>query len=74
MSNATTKLPTDSRALIRDPELAAAVEKLLRPYSGERLERAQAAVRAVRSGPAQGTFHELVATYGAAIQKAVGKD
>lgn len=73
MTTATTKLPTDARALIRDPDLSAAVEGMLEPYSGEKLERAQAAVRKVRGSGAVGTFSELVAAYSAAIKKAISE-
>lgn len=69
---ATSKLPTNERPIILDPDLAAAVEDLLRPYNGQRLERAQAAVRKVASGATQGTFSDLVDTYAAAIKGVVG--
>lgn len=67
----TTKLPTSDRPLVRDPDLAAALERELKPYSGARLDAAQQAVRQVAAGGAIGTFDGLVAQYKAAIQKAV---
>lgn len=67
-----TKLPTDARPLIQDPDLAAAVEALLEPYSGKQLERAHTAIRKVRASAVQGTFSTIVAAYQAAIEKAVG--
>lgn len=73
MTTATTKLPTDAAALIRDPDLAAALEKVLEPYSGAKLERAQYALRKVRSSGVQGTFSQVLAAYTAAIEKAVGE-
>lgn len=69
----TTKLPTDTRSLVRDPDLAAAIDTALKPHSGEKLERAQVAVRGVRMSGVQGTFGEVLAVYQAAILKAVGK-
>lgn len=71
-ATATSKLPTNERPIIFDPDLAGAVEDQLRPYTGKALERAQAAVRRVASGAAQGTFSDLVAAYGTAIKQAVG--
>ena len=71
-TTATSKLPTNERPIILDPDLAAAVEDLLQPYTGKNLERAQAAVRKVASGATQGTFSDLVAAYAAAIKGAVG--
>lgn len=67
-----TKLPTDSRPLVRDPDLAAALEEILAPYTGKALERAQQAVRKVRSSAVQGPFSDVVAAYRAAIDQAVG--
>lgn len=71
-ATATSKLPMNDRPIIIDPDLAAAVEELLRPYTGKMLERAQAAVRRVANGAAQGTFSDLVDAYRAAIKGAVG--
>ena len=71
-ATATTKLPMNDRPIINDPDLAAAVEDLLRPYNGKTLERAQTAVRKVATGATQGTFSDLVDAYAAAIKGAVG--
>jgi molybdate-binding protein len=65
-----TKLPTDTRPLVRDPDLARELEKELRPYSGEKLERAQDAIRQVRGSGIQGMFDQVLAAYKAAIDKA----
>lgn len=73
MSTADTKLPTDARALVRDPDLAAALERELDPYTGAKLEKAQQAVRKVRASGVQGTFTDVLAAYQAAIKKAVGE-
>jgi hypothetical protein len=68
---ATSKLPTDARAVIRDPDLAAAVEQLLKPHSGKKLEAAQAAVRQVRASGVVGTFTAMRTAYQDAIAKAI---
>lgn len=68
----TTKVPTDERPLVQDPDLAAALERELRPLNGERLERAQAAVRTVRNSGLVGTFDQVLEVYRAAITKAAG--
>lgn len=65
------KLPSEDRPMRIDPDLAAALEKALAPYSGERLEKAQAAVREVRSSAAVGTFGEVLDRYRSAIREAV---
>lgn len=71
-ATASSKLPMNERPIILDPDLAAAVEDLLAPYTGKALERAQAAVRKVASGAMQGTFSDLVDAYHKAIRGAVG--
>lgn len=71
-ATAISKLPTNERSVIQDPDLAAAVEELLRPYGGKSLERAQGAVRKVATGATQGTFSDLVEAYRSAIKGAVG--
>lgn len=73
MSAPTSKLPTSTRPLILDPDLAAVLEKKLKPYSGERLALAQQAIREVRGSGLVGNFHQLVAAYETAVDKAVGK-
>lgn len=74
MTATLTKLPTSTRPLIVDTDLAAAVEGLLAPYSGKALERAQAAVRRVNASSTQGPFSAMVAAYKTAITAAVGKE
>lgn len=75
MSTATlSKLPTNTRPLIQDPDMARAVERMLAPYSGKALERAQAAVRRVHASPAQGPYDAILKAYQAAISAAVGKE
>lgn len=69
-SNATSKLPADARALVRDPDLAAALEKELEPFNGKALDRAQDAIRKVRSSGIVGTFGDVLAAYQKAIRKA----
>jgi len=66
-----TKLPTDQRSLVRDPDLAAALEAIVDPLDGEELERAHAAIRQVRGSGVQGTFPEVLAAYESAISAAV---
>lgn len=67
------KLPTNDRPLIQDPDLAVAIERALEPYTGKELEKAQAAVRRVHASGVQGPFGAILATYEAAITKAVAK-
>ena len=72
MTTMTSKLPTNSRPLINDPDLAAALEALLEPYSGKALERAQVAVRKVATSSVQGPFAVIVDAYAEAVRTAVG--
>lgn len=67
-----TKLPADNRSLIQDPDLAKAVEAMLDPYEGKRLQVAQAACRKVHASATLGTFSELRDAYQTAINEAVG--
>lgn len=67
-----TKLPTDTRPLVQDPDLANAIEKLLEPYSGKQLEKAQAACRRVHGSNILGDFTQIVSAYETAIAEAVG--
>jgi hypothetical protein len=71
---ATSKLPNSNVSLIEDPDLNAAVTRMLAPLSGKALERAQAAVRQVHGSGIFGTYTELTTAYRAAIAKAVGTD
>ena len=67
------KLPTDSRPLPLDPDLASALEMILAPYSGKKLEAAQAAIIKVRHSGVVGSFDALVRGYRDGILKAVGE-
>ena len=73
MATMTSKLPTSERPLIADMDLAAAVEKLLAPFSGAKLEKAQDAVRRVATSAVQGPFSTLLKAFETAINKAVDK-
>lgn len=68
MTTMTSKLPTSDRPLIADRDLAAALEKMLAPFSGAKLEKAQAAVRRVASSAVQGPFSTVLAAYTAALK------
>lgn len=70
MATMTSKLPSSDRPLIRDTDLAAAVERLLVPLEGKRLERAQAAIRRVAKSAMQGPFDKVFAAYQAAVRSA----
>lgn len=74
MTATMTKLPTVERPLILDNDLATAVERMLAPYSGKALERAQSAVRKVHGSAVQGPFAAVVTAYEVAIKQAVGKE
>lgn len=67
----TMKLPTDNRPLVRDPDLAAALEAELTPYSGDKLKKAQDAIRRVRQSALQGPFSTVFGAYRTAIEQAV---
>lgn len=70
MATMTSKLPTSDRPLIGDRDLASALEKLLAPLNGARLERAQAAIRKVAASAVQGPFSTVLKAYEAAIKGA----
>lgn len=74
MTATLSKLPTSTRPLINDVDLARAIEEMLTPLNGKSLERAQAAVRRVNASAVQGPFSVMVAAYEAAIKQAVGKE
>jgi hypothetical protein len=71
MATATTKLPMREVPILGE-ELGAAVEALLEPYEGKKLDKAQAAVRRTAASGVTGMFDEIVAAYEAAIRAAVG--
>lgn len=73
MATLTSKLPTSDRPLIADRDMAAALESMLAPLSGARLEKAQAAIRKVAGSAVQGPFATVLKAYEAAI-KAVDKE
>lgn len=64
-------LPTEDRPLRMDPDLTAAVEKILKPYKGADLEKARAAVMTVYRSGASGLFADLVEQYRVAVNEAV---
>lgn len=68
----TSKLPMTDRPLVNDPDLSAALERLLAPFSGAKLEKAQAAVRRVFHSAVEGTFSDILAAYQKAIEAATG--
>lgn len=68
----TSKLPTSDRPLIRDRDMAAAIERMLSPLTGQKLDKAQLAVRRVASSATQGPFATVLAAYRTAIDAATG--
>lgn len=75
MSTATASpLPTNELPLIRDPDLASAVESELKGLSGRKLERAQAAIRKVHGSGVTGMFGEILSAYQVAIRESVASD
>jgi hypothetical protein len=73
MTATLSKLPTVTRPIKMEPNMAAAIERRLAPLSGKRLERAQDAVRKVYGSGFQGSFSQLLEKYEAAID-AVAKE
>jgi len=73
MKTAESKLPQSDLPLIRDPELAAAVEAELAPYDGKRLLAAQAAIRKAHASGLEGPYSAHLAAYQSAIREAVAK-
>lgn len=67
------KLPTSSTPLIRDPDLSAAVESMLTPFSGKALEAAQSAVRRVHASGVQGMYSDIVEAYRKGVADATAK-
>lgn len=70
----TSKLPTITRPIPIDSDMAAALERRLAPLSGKRLELAQSAVRKVYGSGFQGSFADLLVAYETAIDAALAKD
>ena len=73
MSATASKLPASPKPLIADPDLCRELEAILKPYSGAKLEKAQAAIRQVLASGVMGSFGAILAHYRAAILKAVGQ-
>jgi hypothetical protein len=73
MTTMTSKLPRIDQPLITDPDLGPALEKLLAPLSGAKLEKAQAAVRKVAASRVEGPFSMILAAYRTAIAAATGE-
>lgn len=61
----------ESRPLRLSPEVAKIVEEHLRPLSGQKLERAQAAILKVYTSGQQMSCEQWIAAYSDAIQSAV---
>ena len=66
-----TAIPQETRPIRMDPDLTAAVEGLLAPYSGADLKSAQAAVVEVYHSSVAGVFGDIVKAYESAIREAV---
>lgn len=66
------KLPMESRPLRLAPEVARVVEKLLAPLTGQKLERAQAAILTVYQSGQQMTSEQWIVAYESAIMIALG--
>lgn len=71
MTPETAALPANELPLIRDPDLAHAIETEMQGLSGKKLEKAHAAVKAVYDSGITGQFGELVAAYTEAIRAAI---
>lgn len=67
------KLPASDLPIIRDPELARAVNLELQHLEGKKLAAAQAAVRAVSASNLQGSFAMIASAYTNAVREAVAK-
>ena len=66
------KLPTDSRPMPLDPDLAARLEKVLAPLTGKKLEAAQKAIIKVRHSGLVGSWTQLTKGYEDAVHEAAG--
>jgi hypothetical protein len=73
MSEQASKLPTADKPLIRDPDLARAIEAELEPFTGKQLAAAQTAVRKVHASGLQGPFSAILAAYQQAIRDATAR-
>lgn len=68
----TSKLPKGKRPLIGDPDLSRELEAMLAPLSGQKLDRAHAAIRKTLESGMQGSFDAVVRAYRTAISAATG--
>jgi hypothetical protein len=64
------KLPANEKPLIRDPDLAAALEKELEPLSGKQLAAAQSAIRTSYASGFLGDFGQILNHYRSGIDSA----
>ena len=62
---------TEARPIRMDPDLQAAIDKVLKPYKGEAREIAEMAVMEVYHSGSEGSFAEIVASYEEAVSAAV---
>jgi hypothetical protein len=67
------KLPVADKPLIRDPDLARAIEAELESFTGKQLAAAQAAVRKVHASGIQGPFSAIFEAYQHAIRDATSR-
>jgi hypothetical protein len=67
----TSALPSETRPIRMDPELAVEIEKILKPLKGDDLERGRAAVMVVYRSSASGSFGQILEAYRTAIEEAV---
>lgn len=67
------KLPSSDLPIIRDPELAHAVNLELHNLEGRKLAAAQTAIRKVSASGISGTFSMIASAYTNAIREAVAK-
>ncbi len=66
------ELPTEQRPIRMDPELAEAIEERIKAVKPSKRDDARTAVMAVYHSGTQGTFHDVLSAYDAAIAEAVG--
>lgn len=66
------KLPTESRPIRMDPDLASAIEHMIAPYTDKRLSSVQAAVYEVYRSPGSLPFSGWLEQYAKAIVGASG--
>lgn len=69
----TSVMPTEVKTIPMDPELFGAIENILKPMEGEKLEKAKVAVTRVYHSTVTGSYDEILEAYEAAIAEAVGE-